>query len=315
MARKDAPFSLGALEDSLRCREDDEDHEERLAELARQVFPCAADVNLAKLRAERAAHQRVPNAHPSCSIARDRGKNEDATRLPFVEKTSKLLDDILAAMDLTQQQIYLTDVVKLPRATIEEDDRMKIHQPKTDEIRPCNTYLTAQMEAGMRGGRALPGSTRHKDPIIDEELRIAGGHGTSYDMNGMETMATFHPAFVLRQRSNDLTNTKRRRCWRDMQNVCAECQKAIDARVLYRRALPWRCLPGSDDVEHSHTEFRFRLLWCVRPVAEVRREGLVERGRPNYRADRMMDGTDREILDRIHPGSRWSGKPCRGHGA
>jgi DNA polymerase len=40
-------------------------------------------------------------------------------------------------------------------------------------------------------------------------------------------MATFHPAYVLRQRGDDLTNTKRL-VWKDIQNVHAEYQKAME---------------------------------------------------------------------------------------
>jgi DNA polymerase len=42
-------------------------------------------------------------------------------------------------------------------------------------------------------------------------------------------MATFHPAYVLRQRGDDLNNTKRL-VWRDIQSVHAEYQKAMEQR-------------------------------------------------------------------------------------
>ncbi len=58
------------------------------------------------------------------------GENEDATGLPFVGRAGKLLDDILAAVDLTRQKVYLTNTVKC-RAAVEEGGRMKNRQPKT----------------------------------------------------------------------------------------------------------------------------------------------------------------------------------------
>jgi hypothetical protein len=45
------------------------------------------------------------------------GENEDATGLPFVGRAGKLLDDILAAVDLTRQQVYLTNTVKCRAAS------------------------------------------------------------------------------------------------------------------------------------------------------------------------------------------------------
>src|SRR5215207_6003343 len=52
----------------------------------------------------------------------------------------KLLDDILAAVDLTRQDVYLTNIVKC-RAAVQEGGRMKNRQPRTGEIRACNPYL------------------------------------------------------------------------------------------------------------------------------------------------------------------------------
>jgi len=43
-------------------------------------------------------------------------------------------------------------------------------------------------------------------------------------------MATFHPAYVLRQRGEDLDRTKRA-VWKDIQNVYAEYQRALEERV------------------------------------------------------------------------------------
>ena len=42
-------------------------------------------------------------------------------------------------------------------------------------------------------------------------------------------MATFHPAYILRQSGEDLQNTKRL-VWKDVQNVYAEYQKALEQR-------------------------------------------------------------------------------------
>src|SRR3712207_9310160 len=74
------------------------------------------------------------------------GENEDATGLPFVGRAGKLLDDILAAVSLTRQDVYLTDIVKC-RAAVKEGGRMKNRQPRAGEIKACNPYLQGQIEA------------------------------------------------------------------------------------------------------------------------------------------------------------------------
>ena len=131
----------------------------------------------------------------------------------------KLLDDILAAVDLTRQQIYLTNIVKC-RAAVEEGGRLRNRQPKTVEIRACNPYLQGQIEAV--GGPAAK-------TIIDKDFRITKDRGKWHEIDGIKTMATFHPAYVLRQRGDDLNNTKRL-VWKDIKAVYAEYQKAMEER-------------------------------------------------------------------------------------
>ena len=202
-----------------------EDRERRLEELARQVSVCTK-CDLAKTRTNTVFATGDPYS-PLMLVGEGPGENEDATGLPFVGRAGKLLDDILAAVDLTRQQIYLTNIVKC-RAAVEEGGRMKNRQPKTGEIRACNPYLQGQIEAVKPEIMLCLGGPAAKT-IIDKDFRITKDRGRWYDIDGVKTMATFHPAYVLRQRGDDLTNTKRM-VWRDIQNVYAEYQKAMEAR-------------------------------------------------------------------------------------
>ncbi len=65
--------------------------------------------------------------------------------------------------------------------------------------------------------------------VIDKDFRITKDRGKWYDVNGVKTMATFHPAYVLRQRGDDLQNTKRL-VWKDIQKVYAEYRQAMEER-------------------------------------------------------------------------------------
>jgi DNA polymerase len=66
--------------------------------------------------------------------------------------------------------------------------------------------------------------------IIDKDFRITKDRGQWYDLtNGIKAMATFHPAYVLRQRGEDLDRAKRA-VWKDIQEVYAEYQRALEER-------------------------------------------------------------------------------------
>ncbi len=155
------------------------------------------------------------------------GENEDATGLPFVGRAGKLLDDILNAVDLTRDQVYLTNVVKC-RATLEEGGRLRNRPPKAGEIKTCNPYLEAQMDAVKPEIILCLGGPAAKT-LIDKDFRITKDRGQWYDKNGLKIMATFHPAYVLRQRGDDLQNTKRL-VWKDIQAVHDEYKKAMAGR-------------------------------------------------------------------------------------
>ena len=99
-----------------------ENREERLAELARQVSVCTR-CDLALTRSNTVFGSGDPYS-PLILVGEGPGENEDATGLPFVGRAGKLLDDILAAVNLTRKDVYITNIVKC-RAAVQEGERMK----------------------------------------------------------------------------------------------------------------------------------------------------------------------------------------------
>ncbi len=205
--------------------ENGENREERLEELARQVSVCTkCDLSLSRTNTVFGTGD--PHS-PLMLVGEGPGENEDATGLPFVGRAGKLLDDILAAVDLTRQDVYITNLVKC-RPTVEEGGRTRNRQPKTGEINACNPYLQAQIDAVKPEIILCLGSPAAKN-LIDKNFKITRDRGKWYDRETYKTMATFHPAYILRQSGEDLQNTKRL-VWKDVQDVYAEYQKALEGR-------------------------------------------------------------------------------------
>lgn len=200
-----------------------ENREERLDELSRQVAVCTR-CDLALSRTNTVFASGDPYS-PLMLIGEGPGENEDATGLPFVGRAGKLLDDILGAVELTRDQVYLTNTVKC-RAAVEEGGRMRNRQPKTGEIRACNPYLQGQVEAVKPRILLCLGGPAAKT-VIDKGFKITRDRGKWYEAYGARAMATFHPAYVLRQQGEELQTTKRL-VWQDIQNVYAEYQKALE---------------------------------------------------------------------------------------
>jgi DNA polymerase len=203
----------------------EENREKRLEELARQVAVCTR-CDLAMTRTNTVFASGDPYS-PLMLVGEGPGENEDATGLPFVGRAGKLLDDILKAVNLTRQDVYITNIVKC-RAAAMEGGRMKNRQPRSGEVKACNPYLQGQIEAIKPDIVLCLGGPAAKT-IIDKDFRITKDRGKWYEMDGMMAMATFHPAYVLRQRDEDLTRAKRA-VWKDIQAVYAEYQKALERR-------------------------------------------------------------------------------------
>ena len=117
------------------------------------------------------------------------GANEDEQGLPFVGRSGQLLDRLLAETGIARADVYICNVVKC-RPPGNRD-------PRPEEAQACAPFLREQLEAvkprvlcalGLHATRwLLPG----KEPMA--KLR---GHALDY--KGIATIATYHPAAILR---------------------------------------------------------------------------------------------------------------------
>jgi uracil-DNA glycosylase family protein len=204
--------------------EEGESREERLKELAEQVSICTK-CELSRTRTNTVFGTGDPHS-PLMLIGEGPGENEDASGLPFVGRAGELLDRILAAVELDRSQVYLTNVVKC-RASEEENGRIRNRQPKAPEIRACNPYLEAQLET-IKPKIILCLGAPAARTIIDPNFKITRDRGKWYEARGAKAMATFHPAYILRQRGDELRQTKLQ-VWQDIQNVYAEYKKVLES--------------------------------------------------------------------------------------
>ncbi len=143
------------------------------------------------------------------------GADEDQQGLAFVGRAGKLLTDIITAMGLTRDEVFIGNILKC-RPPGNRD-------PKLDEIDNCWPYLKKQLEIiqpeiivalGAHAARTLLDT---KDAI--GKLR-GQFHEYRYsdDVPPAKLMPTYHPAYLLRNYSYD----NRKRVWEDMMKVLKE---------------------------------------------------------------------------------------------
>lgn len=116
------------------------------------------------------------------------GKNEDEQGLPFVGRSGKYLDELLAGIGLSREQVFIANVVKCRPP----DNR----DPSPHEIDSCNPYLQRQIEAIDPLVIATLG--RYSMSMFFPDAKISQIHGQpKYDQR-RAYYPLFHPAYVLR---------------------------------------------------------------------------------------------------------------------
>lgn len=120
------------------------------------------------------------------------GKHEDIQGVPFVGAAGKLLDELLAGIDLVRDEVYIANVLKC-RPPGNRD-------PQQDEIDSCKGYLREQIRMISPDVVVTLGNFATK-LLVPTEVGITRMRGRSIDWwLGATLVPTFHPAAALRGR-------------------------------------------------------------------------------------------------------------------
>ncbi len=146
------------------------------------------------------------------------GENEDIQGRPFVGRAGEMLNKWIAAMGLRREQVYIANIVKCRPP----GNRV----PMPDEVATCSPYLARQLEIIRPGVIVTLGLPALKYLANDAKLTMGRSRGLWREWRGIKWMPTFHPAFVLRQ----YTEETRAAVWSDLQLVMNELGLPIPKR-------------------------------------------------------------------------------------
>jgi DNA polymerase len=138
------------------------------------------------------------------------GENEDLQARPFVGRAGEMLNKWIAAMGLRREQVYIANIVKCRPP----NNRV----PMPDEVATCTPYLERQLEIIRPRVIVTLGLPSLKYMTGDPKLTMGRSRGHWRDWRGIKLMPTFHPAYVLRQ----YTDETRAAVWSDLKQVMAE---------------------------------------------------------------------------------------------
>jgi uracil-DNA glycosylase len=145
------------------------------------------------------------------------GETEDKLGRPFVGRAGELLDKMLLSIDLPRESVFICNTVKC-RPTLDNGHRLANRAPTPEEMRNCRPYLDEQIEI-VRPRVILALGAPAAKSFMGEKFSITKQRGQWYDgPGGIPVIATFHPAYVLRQTGGAMTEVKRL-VWADLKAV------------------------------------------------------------------------------------------------
>lgn len=161
-----------------------------LADLHREILGCA------RCPLWRTRISAVPGEGPADAavmlVGEAPGRHEDAQGRPFVGAAGRLLDNLLASIDLRREEVYITNLVK-SRPTDRRDGPNR--PPAAIEVAACSPWLDRQL--AIIRPRLVVTLGRHALDYFLPGRRISDVHGRPFVQGGRVILPLFHPAVAL----------------------------------------------------------------------------------------------------------------------
>jgi uracil-DNA glycosylase family 4 len=141
------------------------------------------------------------------------GADEDEQGEPFVGRAGQLLNNMIKAMGMRREDVYIANIIKCrPPGN---------RTPERDECDTCSPFLMRQIAVIKPKVIVALGAVAAKTLLaINAPMAELRGHW--YDFRGTKLAVTYHPAFLLRD------PRQKKEAWKDLQMV----MKALDLQVL-----------------------------------------------------------------------------------
>jgi uracil-DNA glycosylase len=134
------------------------------------------------------------------------GRDEDEQGEPFIGRAGKLLTSMIEAMGLKRSDVYICNVVKCRPP----ENRL----PEKDEIATCSPYLFRQL--GVIAPRVICAlGSCSAQTLLQTTQGISRFRGEWFDLHGAKFIATYHPAYLLRN------PPAKSEVWKDLQKIMA----------------------------------------------------------------------------------------------
>jgi DNA polymerase len=184
--------------------------QERLNELRNAYITCTSCPLATQGRTNVVFGTGNPNAKLML-IGEGPGRDEDLQALPFVGRAGKLLNKILQAMELSRNDVYISNIVKCRPP--------KNRAPLPNESQTCKTKILFQEIEIIQPTIICTLGTIATQELLERPIAISKVRGIPQQFatatREVTVIPTFHPAYLLRNPA------KKKEAWNDMQQILA----------------------------------------------------------------------------------------------
>ncbi|MGA8154463.1 MAG: uracil-DNA glycosylase [Terriglobales bacterium] len=143
------------------------------------------------------------------------GADEDQQGEPFVGRAGQLLNNMIKAMGLRREDVYIANIIKCrPPGN---------RTPERDECDTCSPFLMRQIAVIHPKVLVALGAVAAKT-LLAINAPMAELRGRWYDFRGTKLAVTYHPAYLLRD------PRQKKETWKDLQIVMKELGLQAPAR-------------------------------------------------------------------------------------
>jgi DNA polymerase len=135
------------------------------------------------------------------------GADEDAQGLPFVGRAGQLLNNMINAMGLKREQVYIANVVKCRPP--------QNRTPEPVEANTCMQFLWKQIDVVKPEVMVALGSTA-ATYLLGAKSSLASLRGRIHSVRDSKLIVTYHPAYLLRD------PRQKAEAWKDLQIAMKE---------------------------------------------------------------------------------------------
>jgi DNA polymerase len=130
------------------------------------------------------------------------GADEDAQGEPFVGRAGQLLNNMISAMGIKREDVYIANVVKCRPPSN--------RTPEKDECDVCSPFLMRQIDVIKPKVIVALGAVAAKNLLAVNDS-MANLRGRWYDFRNSKLLVTYHPAYLLRD------PRQKKEAWKDLQ--------------------------------------------------------------------------------------------------